>query len=61
MSNVPPGLPGQLGDDDGPIFCELWEARAFIIALALHQRGLFSWPEWAPSACGRNSGGTNLR
>jgi nitrile hydratase accessory protein len=32
---------------DGPVFREPWEAHAFAIALALHERGLFTWPEWA--------------
>ena len=39
-----PGLPG---DGDCPIFREPWEARAFAMALALQERGLFSWEEWA--------------
>ena len=34
-------------DDDGPVFKEPWEAQAFAMALALHERGLFTWPEWA--------------
>jgi len=34
-------------DTDGPVFREPWEAQAFAMALALHARGLFSWPEWA--------------
>jgi nitrile hydratase accessory protein len=29
------------------VFAEPWQAQAFAMALALHQRGLFSWPEWA--------------
>jgi nitrile hydratase accessory protein len=40
-------LPGLPRDDDGPVFRAPWEAHAFAMALALHQRGLFSWPEWA--------------
>ena len=32
---------------DEPIFAEPWQAHAFALAVALHQRGLFSWPEWA--------------
>jgi len=32
---------------DGPVFREPWEAQAFAMALALHQRGLFTWTEWA--------------
>ena len=34
-------------DSDGPIFREPWEAQAFAMALALHERGVFTWPEWA--------------
>src|SRR5205807_8317438 len=34
-------------DAQGPVFREPWEAQAFSMALALHQRGLFTWPEWA--------------
>ena len=34
-------------DDDGPEFREPWEAQAFAMALLLHERGLFSWTEWA--------------
>ena len=30
-----------------PVFREPWEAQAFAMALALHARGLFTWPEWA--------------
>jgi nitrile hydratase accessory protein len=34
-------------DAEGPIFHEPWEAQAFAMTLALHQRGVFTWPEWA--------------
>jgi nitrile hydratase accessory protein len=34
-------------DKEGPVFREPWEAQAFAMALALHARGLFTWPEWA--------------
>ena len=40
-----PGLP--LGDDRSPVFAAPWMAQAFAMALQLHQRGLFTWPEWA--------------
>jgi nitrile hydratase accessory protein len=40
-------LSGLPRDDDGPVFREPWEAQAFAMALALHERGLFSWNEWA--------------
>jgi nitrile hydratase accessory protein len=44
-----PGLPR---DADGPVFAEPWEAQAFALAVALNERGLFTWPEWA-EALGR--------
>ncbi|WP_024520151.1 nitrile hydratase accessory protein [Bradyrhizobium sp. Tv2a-2] len=34
-------------DEAGPVFREPWEAHAFAMALTLHERGVFSWPEWA--------------
>ena len=34
-------------DAGGPVFREPWEAQAFAMALALHERGLFTWSEWA--------------
>src|SRR5258707_15695646 len=34
-------------DAEGPVFAEPGEAQAFAMALALHGRGLFTWPEWA--------------
>ncbi len=43
--NACPGLP--LGDDSAPVFAEPWMAQAFAMVLQLHQRGLFTWPEWA--------------
>jgi nitrile hydratase accessory protein len=39
-----PSLPRDAG---GPVFREPWEAQAFAMALALHERGLFTWTEWA--------------
>jgi nitrile hydratase accessory protein len=41
------GLPDLPRDDDGPVFREPWEAQAFAMALSLHERGLFTWTEWA--------------
>ena len=40
-------LPSIPRDEDGPVFREPWEAQAFAMALALHDRGLFTWSEWA--------------
>lgn len=45
--NAPADLSGQPRDRSGPVFREPWEAQAFAMTLALHQRGLFSWSEWA--------------
>ena len=39
--------PVPLDDEGSPVFREPWEAQAFALALALHERGLFTWPEWA--------------
>ena len=40
-----PGLPQ--AQDGAPVFAEPWQAQAFAIVLSLHQRGVFTWPEWA--------------
>lgn len=40
-------VPGVPRDADGPVFAEPWQARAFALALALHEAGLFTWNEWA--------------
>jgi nitrile hydratase accessory protein len=40
-------IPGVPRDADGPVFREPWEAQAFAMTLALYERGLFTWPEWA--------------
>jgi nitrile hydratase accessory protein len=34
-------------DAEGPVFREPWEAQAFAMTLALHERGVFTWPQWA--------------
>ena len=40
-------LPALPRDDEGPVFRAPWEAQAFGMTLALYERGLFSWKEWA--------------
>ena len=40
-------VPGIPQDEDGPVFREPWEAQAFAMTLALYDRGLFTWGEWA--------------
>jgi nitrile hydratase accessory protein len=39
-------LPAIPRDAEGPVFRAPWEAQAFGIAIALHQRGCFTWKEW---------------
>lgn len=34
-------------NESGPIFNEPWEAEAFAMTLALYEKGVFTWPEWA--------------
>jgi nitrile hydratase accessory protein len=47
IKNPPPDLPGMPWASDGPVFSAPWEAKAFAMTLALHERGLFTWPEWS--------------
>ena len=64
--NPIPELPGLPRDGDGPVFAAPWQAQAFAMTLALHERGLFTWPEWAealaqtirtaPAQAGEDSG-----
>jgi nitrile hydratase accessory protein len=42
-------LPGLPQSGECPVFREPWEAQAFALALALHERGTFTWSEWAQS------------
>lgn len=39
-----PDLP-RAGDE--PVFSEPWQAQAFAMAVTLHERGVFTWSEWA--------------
>ncbi|HEX4041908.1 MAG TPA: nitrile hydratase accessory protein [Xanthobacteraceae bacterium] len=34
-------------DAEGSVFTAPWQAEAFALAHALHERGLFTWTEWA--------------
>ena len=43
-AEVVPGIPR---DESGPVFHASWEAHAFAMALALYEKGLFGWSEWA--------------
>ncbi|MFP4593204.1 nitrile hydratase accessory protein [uncultured Ralstonia sp.] len=35
------------GDGAAPVFGAPWQAAVFAMTLALHERGLFTWSEWA--------------
>ncbi|MEN9627833.1 MAG: hypothetical protein RJA10_1060 [Pseudomonadota bacterium] len=45
-------LPGLPRNGDGPVFTAPWQAQAFALALALHERGAFTWAEWAAALTG---------
>lgn len=38
-----PGTPAQ----DAPVFEAPWQAQAFVMVVALHRQGMFTWQEWA--------------
>jgi len=50
---TPEGVPGIPCDAEGPVFGAPWQAQAFALAVALHGRGLFTWPEWAQALAAR--------
>jgi nitrile hydratase accessory protein len=61
-------LPKLPRDKDGAVFRAPWEAQAFAMALKLHERGIFTWSEWAAAlatelaaaaACGEPDDGTH--
>ncbi len=39
--------PAVAAAEDAPVFAEPWQAEAFALTVALHDKGLFSWGEWA--------------
>ena len=53
MNDTPADRIGWPRDDGSPVFREPWEAQAFAMTLVLHQRGLFSWSEWAAALAAR--------
>lgn len=40
-------MPMPLQSTNGTVFSEPWQAHAFAMTLQLHEKGLFTWPEWA--------------
>jgi len=51
--SIPVELPGLPRDEGGPVFRAPWQAQAFAMTLALYERGLFTWPEWAQALAER--------
>ncbi|MEF2551640.1 nitrile hydratase accessory protein [Aurantimonas sp. A2-1-M11] len=50
LAAASPGLPR---DEAGePVFFEPWQAKAFAMTVALNERGILAWPDWA-AALGR--------
>ena len=52
MTKSPPlppisSLVGLPQNGEQPVFSAPWQAHAFAMTLILHQKGLFSWTEWA--------------
>ncbi|MEM7215264.1 MAG: nitrile hydratase accessory protein [Pseudomonadota bacterium] len=52
-------LPGIDLKGNEPVFNEPWEAHAFAMAIELHQKGAFTWSEWADAlgACVKDDDG----
>lgn len=44
---LPADLPAIPADAEGPVFREPWEAQIFALVIRSHQRGAFTWNEWA--------------
>lgn len=42
-----PDVPQLPTDGDGPTFEAPWEAEAFALGVSLHQRGVYTWREFA--------------
>jgi nitrile hydratase accessory protein len=47
MQGLREALPNLPFDEDGPVFQAPWQAQAFAMTLALYERGVFTWQEWA--------------
>jgi nitrile hydratase accessory protein len=42
-----PPTPGTGDSAEEQVFAEPWQAQVFAMTVVLHERGLFTWPEWA--------------
>ena len=47
MTSPLDAVPAIPRDAEGPVFRAPWEAQAFAMAVTLHERGHFTWKEWA--------------
>jgi nitrile hydratase accessory protein len=47
LTAAEPVAPIPRGADGAPAFEAPWQAQAFAMTLVLHERGLFTWTEWA--------------
>lgn len=55
-----PRIPGIADHGDTPHFAEPWQARAFAMALRLHEAGAFEWTDWADALSDRLKGDPRL-
>lgn len=47
LIDIPRDIGPHNGEVDAPVFAEPWQAEAFAMVVVLHERGLFTWNEWA--------------
>lgn len=52
-------LPGITLVGDEPVFSEPWQAQAFAMTVSLHEKGAFTWNEWAGALSEQVHGGTD--
>jgi nitrile hydratase accessory protein len=57
LSAAEPVVPIPRGPDGAPVFEAPWQAQAFAMTLVLHERGLFTWPEWVSTLAAEIAGG----
>jgi nitrile hydratase accessory protein len=48
-----PGWFARAAGSDEVVFAEPWQARAFAMVVSLHERGLYTWAEWADALATR--------
>ena len=63
-TSIPPdlsALPALPRDDAGPVFKAPWEAQAFAMTVKLHERGVFTWREWAAALAAEFRAARRLR